>query len=264
MRIALALLLFAATAVASENRIIRICENHNDYPPFRWYSTDTQGRRHVHGYTFTLLQQLLLGSPWHFTVASMPLPRCLRDVKEGQHFDMVANGSDSPARQHDYLLSRTLYRVHFHVFYSRLRFPGPAPAHLRTQLADLRLCGLRGGNFDMFEVPLSHFDMGAENLDAVMEKLRRDRCDAFPYNWEVIDGSARLHPDLLHDIGHSLLEDVPVGSINFMISRHYQDADALLEWLNSAMEKREKDGSMATFWELKEVSTWEQLLTNAE
>lgn len=236
--------------------ILHVCENTNSYPPFRWFSTEADGQRYLHGYTYALFDRLLAGTPYRYDIKLLPLTRCLREVQNGQHFQLMLNGSFSESRAHIYRLSTPLRESHFHAFYALKKFPEHPPLRRVIDLPRFRLCGIQGANFSMFRVPESRFDMGADSLDVALEKLRRDRCDILPYNWEVVEGNASLQPELLRGIGHVAFEDMPVGAFTIIVSRQADQGETIQKLLNEKLEQMRASGDLHAFWLAPQHRNW--------
>lgn len=234
--------------VSADPSILHVCENTNTYPPFRWFSSDAHGQRYLHGYTYALFDQLLAGSGYRYDIRLLPLTRCLREVQNGLHYQLMLNGSYSDSRAEIYRLSSATREVHFHAFYALKKYPEQPPLQRVNDLIRFRLCGVQGANFSMFKVKENRFDMGADSLDAVMEKLRRDRCDILPYNWEVVESHAGQQPELLKGIGHVVLEDMPVGQFTIIISRQAGQGEKIQQLINARLAVMRDSGALHDFW----------------
>lgn len=231
--------------------LLRACTVDLPYPPFTWSVIRPDNSTEVKGLSVVLLHRLLDKRKISIQISLLPGARCLREVKDGVHFDMVMNASRNAERERDFWISDSYAAVHFHAFYSKTHFPSGPPVTQRSDLQKFRLCGIYGHNFSAFGVPAEKFDMGATSYAAVLKKLQRGRCDIFPYNIEVIDNYRLIGADLLSDpdLAHASINDMEPWPLYWLISRHYSGAEELLSWLNADLAEIRSSGELQAIYD---------------
>ena len=227
--------------------IVRICENDDSYPPFRWRTIDQDGVKRSHGFGIQLISDILYRHNWRFSIDFLPIKRCLREVQTGENYHLILSSSANPERQANYRLSHPYYHVKFHAFYLKKRFPDGLKITNAEALKKYRLCGVSGHNFSMFDIPVEHFDMGAANIPSAIEKLKKGRCDIFPYNIEVVRGYKFIGWDLGQEleIQHTPLTYIQPWPVVMLISPNVPFAAELQQVINEELQQMEKSGELA-------------------
>lgn len=259
MRFALALpllflashLLLANLAVA-EPRVVRACDNDQDYPPFRWQQRQPDGRVEIHGLGYSLLRQIFTKHGWRLELDLVPLKRCLHEVENGTRYQLLVSGSPNAEREKKFLLTMPYEYVSFHAFYLRSRFPNAAPARSKADLQRWRVCGIAGHNFAMFELKPEQIDSGPENFAAAFQLLRLGRCDVFPYNYQTVQALPLIGQNVLGsgEFASAELRDVPRSPMLMLISRHYRFGQTLQTLIDSELKAMEASGELAE-WQRK-------------
>lgn len=240
------LLVLVYPSLHAAEHLVRVCDSDLDYPPFGWIGSSAQGKPEPKGFTRQLLQIILDKHDWRYELILSPIARCLRDVKEGSHVQLILNASSNAERERQFWISDPFWYAHFHAFYSRQQFPSGLPVKTKKDLQQFKVCGISGQNFSMFEVPAEKMDMGANTYAAAFQKLKLGRCDVFPYNIEVISGYKVLGQDFLADpdINHVLIEDIQPWAFRMLISRQYSEGPELLNIINSELASMRNNGEL--------------------
>ncbi|MFZ5844683.1 MAG: substrate-binding periplasmic protein [Pseudomonadota bacterium] len=241
------LLLMGASAVWAEPRLVRACDNDQDYPPFRWQRPNADGQLEVHGLGYNLLRHIFAKHGWRLELELLPIKRCLREVEHGQRFQLLVSGSYNAERAKRYRLTEPYDYVSFHAFYVRQRFPDAAPVSQKADLAKWRVCGIAGHNFAMFDLKPEQIDTGPENFAAAFQLLRAGRCDVFPYNFQTIEALSLIGQDVLGsgEFASAEITDVPHGQILMLISRNHRDSLALKNLIDSELKAMAASGELA-------------------
>jgi len=243
------LLLLGASAALAEPRLVRACDNDQDYPPFRWQRPNANGQLEVHGLGYSLLRHILAKHGWRLELELLPIKRCLREVEHGQRFQLLVSSSYNADRAKRYRLTEPYDYVSFHAFYLRQRFPDTAPVSKKADLAKWRVCGIAGHNFAMFDLKPEQIDTGPENFAAAFQLLRAGRCDVFPYNFQSIEALSLIGQDVLGtgEFSSAEIEDVPHGQILMLISRNHRNSIALKKIIDSELNAMAASGELARF-----------------
>lgn len=242
---ALLLLLFAWACPTLANEV-SICENNEQYPPFRWYNLSANGEQSAQGIGIAVLQHILDKHQWRYHIEFMPIRRCLREVAVGQQFQLMISSSRSAEREAQFLFSDPYFYVHFSAYFMHQRFPNGLQINNNLQLRAFRLCGVSGHNFSMFDLKPEQLDMGADTIVGAFDKLRRGRCDVFAYNSDVINGLKYTGWQLSDypEIGAAELSYLDPWPIVMVISRKMPDAVRLQQLINQELTAMKKDGRL--------------------
>lgn len=241
-------LFIAALAIpaSAEPPLVRACDNDQDYPPFRWRETAADGRMEVRGLGYTLIRDILARNGWRLELELLPLKRCLQEVAGGERYQLLINSSPNPERIKTYLLTEPFDQVHFHGFYLQSRYPDFTPVLNKRDLRSLRVCGIAGHNFAMFDLPPDRIDMGPENFAAVFQMLRNGRCDVLPYNLETIEGLRIIGQDVLAtgEFAHHVIGDMPPSPLVMAISRNYRYGQSLKNLIDRELAAMRASGQL--------------------
>ena len=256
----LSLLLLTGGVVSAEPRLVRACDNDQDYPPFRWRGTDADGRHEIKGFGQALLRQILTKHGWRLEIDLLPLRRCLQEVAHGRRYQLVINSSHNAERARTYLMTEPFEYVHFHSFYLQRRFPERSPVQSKQDLQNLRVCGLAGHNFSMFGLSAEQLHTEAESFPAVFQLLRNERCDVLPYNVETIRGFRLLGQDFLAtgEFAHSLIPDVPPSPLLMLIAKPYRYGHALREIINTELAAMRASGELEQLRQQYQIGVFDQ------
>lgn len=239
-------LLVATNTAQAEPPLVRACENDQDYPPFRWQEQNADGRTEIKGLGLTLLRQILAKHGWRLELDLLPLRRCLQEVALGTRHQLIISSSPNAERLRTYRVTEPYDQVHFHGFYLRARYPDAAPVSQKSDLLKLRVCGIAGHNFSMFDLPPDKIDMGAENFAAVFQMLRSGRCEVLPYNFEAIAGLRLIGQDVLGsgEFGHQPIQDVEPIPLVMLVAKPYRHGRALVQLINQELQQMRVSGEL--------------------
>lgn len=240
------------TLVYGEERLIRVCDTENPYPPFRWFNYDNEGGRKPQGFTLELLRIITREHHWRFELDTMPLTRCLREVAEGSRYQLVLNSSRSPERGEIYYYTDPYWYVHFDAFYLPEQTPSAASIQSRYDLRHFKLCGLSGNNYSAFDLPEGAIDLGAQSYESLFNKLQHGRCEVVPYNREVINGLRLIGADYVQEnrIASRPIIDIAPWPLVMLVSRHYADAPTFIGMVNDDIRRMERSGELKKLFDL--------------
>ncbi|NQD37596.1 transporter substrate-binding domain-containing protein [Permianibacter sp. IMCC34836] len=230
----------------AEPPLVRACDNDQDYPPFRWRETGADGQLMVRGLGYTLIRDILARNGWRLELDLLPLKRCQQEVANGERYQLLINSSPNPERIATYLLTEPFAQVHFHSFYLQSRYPDFTPVLNKRDLRSLRVCGIAGHNFAMFDLPSDRIDMGPENFAAAFRMLRNGRCDVLPYNLETIEGLRIVGQDVLAsgEIAHHAIGDMQPSPLVMAISRNYRYGPSLKRLIDRELATMRASGQL--------------------
>ncbi len=244
--VTLVLALNLASSALAGQRLIRACDNNEDYPPFRWREKAADGRVQIKGLGHSVLRQILAKHGWRLEIELLPLRRCLQEVASGERYQIVISSSQSVERERLYLLSAPYDYVHFHSIYLERRFPSGSPVKTKKDLRRHRICTLAGHNFSMFELAPEQISAEVESFAAAFAMLRHERCDVLPYNIETIKGFRLIGEDFLGsgEFGHALIQDMAPAPILMLIAKPYRYSTALQNLINSELAAMKASGEL--------------------
>ncbi|WP_374435494.1 substrate-binding periplasmic protein [Inhella sp.] len=243
----LVLLALAAPAAALDLQEVLACDDGAEWPPFTHYLRDAQGKpsSELGGFSVEVLQQILGQAGIRLRLELLPWARCQREVESGRYL-MALNASYSQERDARFWLTQPYYRTTHSYFFSRRHFPQGLPiAHL-ADLANQRVCGVRGYNYEAYKVPAEKIDFGARDFAAVVAKLHLGRCTIGLEKLEIVAGYRITGKDLLADpeLGHAQVPELPPGEFHMMVSRQHPQGEALRDLLNRGLSTLRSSGQL--------------------
>jgi len=245
------LLLLCQSTPSAQQQLIRVCESDLDYPPFSYVKISDDGHRYLDGFSIKLLHRVIDPSVWQVELVILPFNRCIRDSADLSVADMVLTASLNAEREKVFLPSEPFWFAHFHAFYRRAQFPSGLPVEHKQDLRRFHLCGIKGHNVSMFDIPEAEMDLGSEDYDAVFRKLSLGRCEVFPYNLEVIEGHQLLGKTWLlgDEFAHQAIRDVKPWPFQMLIARRYPFALLLQADINEALQEMQRSGELQTLYQ---------------
>ncbi len=163
---------------------LRVCDDEDTWPPYLQYQLRNGERTgELEGYSLDLAKLILGNRKVQFKVEMLPWKRCLKGVGEGD-FAMLLNAMSTPERSERYYATRPYYSLTPIYIYMTSE---SKPNILRAEdMAQYRLCGLIGYDYQPFRVKPEQIDQGAKSFEQVMEKLKRKRCDLVIGHYEIM------------------------------------------------------------------------------
>lgn len=206
-------------------RVIKACDDGAEWPPYTYFQRDADGKagRQVVGYSVEVLQRILAPLGYTAEIDLLPWARCQREVERGETYVLALNASPSPEREQRFLLSRAYYQTTHAYFYSRRRHPQGLDIQHLGDLARYRVCGLRGYNYSAYGLQGEQLDVGANEPQQVVGKLRAGRCDLWLEKYEIVAGTRVVGTDLLAnaDLAWARVPDLPPGDFHMIVSRQH-------------------------------------------
>lgn len=179
----LGLLLAAGAARAAD--AVQVCFSDTDSTPF----VHRNAQKEWEGAALDLVRAAFERAGLRPRFTGLPWARCVREVQgfdQRQGFEAMMPGSRSADREAEYLLSAPLHFEHGGVWYAKARFPDGPHLDSRRELARYQLCGMRGANYAWLATwGVKAIDAQALSVQAVLDKLEKQRCELFPASREI-------------------------------------------------------------------------------
>lgn len=234
-----------ATSAFGADKPLRACGSNSEQPPFSFYErkngVDTSK---VMGVTVDMLKALEPTLGQKVEVTLLPWRRCLAGLKSGD-VDLAIDDRPGKNPTDEFLHSKAYFQLYptyaFSVEAKTANFDVEKPG----VLAQMKVCGLPGRQYDAFGIQESQVEYGTSSYKSAFDKLKAKRCDIFVEYREVIGGLFLVEPLMAKVIVDRaflmkpLLNAKPVGLVFSVTSK----SEALLNKLNvgiDAMQKKDK------------------------
>lgn len=232
---------------------ISICGDENEWPPYTYYER-VHGKKtgRLVGYSISVIDAIFSRNQISYSVHLLPWTRCIAEVKDSLHFQMILDMTANAERRAAFRLTRPYYTTNAHYFYSRRNYPRGLDV---KELADLRhysICGLSGYNYTQYGLKLKDIDQTANTYPAVIEKLHSGRCALFLEQYEAMISFSRIGASFLDD---RYLANAPVPGIrpalfSMGISRKYPKAAILRSLIDRSLVQMEASGELNALWKM--------------
>lgn len=234
-------------AAAASAQPVEACADLAGLPPFVYSinpGTDTAA-----GVSVDLLRQVASDIGWRLQIDLLPWARCVHDAQAGR-YGIVLNVVREEAQSYHLLLSRPYYKLHgVYVYSGRVHGLGLA-VRSRTQLLQMRICGMSGHRFESFGVPTQLVDRGtSRSFEQLAAKLHLGRCDLAITTREEFAGTYLKNPKVSEQIADGSLRIEPLPevsepSLHFGVPEAAPQARVMLDALNASLARLERQGIM--------------------
>lgn len=240
-------LLVGGVATAAEIGPVQICEDANEWPPYTYL--ERQGSRaELRGFSVELARAVLDKHHIAYKIELLPWQRCLREVAEGQRFQMLLNAAATPEREQQYLLSLPYHQTHSHIFFLSSRFAQGFKPVGAAELQRYTLGGVRGYAYPQLSAAQRESMLRTGNYAALLRMLRLGRVDLLVEDVEPLLGMARLGlVELPGDpaVGHVPLAGSPATSYHMLFTRQRPQGAALQALFNAELREMQASGELA-------------------
>ncbi len=198
-----------ARAEGRSPTVVHICDDAGEWAPFTYRErSDAQSPGKITGFTVDVIASIFHQAGQRYRITLLPWKRCLAEVAEGRHFQMLLNASFNQERASHYLFSDPVYVTVPNYFYSKRAFPHGLHIQAPSDFNHYRVCGLLGYNYRIYGLKENQIDTSTRTFRALIAKLRSNRCQVFIEQYEIIAGYSLAHDqDFLHQpwFGHAPL-----------------------------------------------------------
>lgn len=233
---------------AAQNLTINACSDDAEWPDFIYFkrNSDSRKTREVTGHTVDLLEYISKKHKIGLKVRLLPWRRCLQQVQDGDVYNIATDAAFTKFRDEKYLLSEPYYEVSSELFYLKEHFPSGFPSFKTAkELFKIgSICGIAGYAYDGFlkDLDVKRLDMGSQDHDSVIVKLKRKRCVAFIARYEILKGFAAIGKDygIGTKLGHIKVKGSRKDKFHFLISRKWSKAAEVKKLIDQEIKEFEK------------------------
>lgn len=219
----------------------------SDWPPYEFFQRKNgEKTEKVIGFTVDVVNEIFSQNSLKFEFRVFPWKRCLFYLESGEKIQMILPTSVNAERKKKYLISHRVYTITPSYFYMKKKYPnGIAIKSPRELLKYSPIGGKLGFNYLNFGIKNETVDRGATSFDALVEKLKKGRCNIVLARYEVLRAHSLIgQPYLSHDIGHAPIPGVAGEDFYFMISKNHQHSNELLQIINNGIDDLRSQGRL--------------------
>lgn len=245
---ALGWLLAVATVQAAPlaGQTIRVCDDANEWPPYSYVQREA-GRQELRGFSVDLVKSIFTKHGISFQIDLLPWKRCLREVSEGTHYQMLLNAAATPEREAEYLLSQPYHQTHSYYFYLKQRFPDGLKLKGSSELQAYTLGGVRGYAYPALPASTREQMLRTGNYSSLFRMLQLGRVDLLVEDFEAMQGLARAGAIELPGnpaIAYAPLPGVAPSVYHLMFTRQRPAGAALQALFNSELQQMQASGEL--------------------
>ena len=238
-----------------KNVLISICDDENEWPPYIFFER-VGGKKadKVVGFSIDVLEEIFSRHRIRYAITMLPWARCLFEVHNGSKYQMVLDFTTSPEREINYWISQAYYSTNTYYYFSRKKYPRGMSIKAMADLKKYRVCGIHGYNTDYagylgFFKP-GEMDQGTKTFDALIEKIRLQRCDLFLEQYQAMQGYALIGKPFLDDpeLGREPMPGLMPSPFHFAISRQYIHGENLMKLIDQELKQMESTGRLKELW----------------
>lgn len=228
---------------------VKICEDDAEWPPFTYFErAGGKPTPHLVGVAVEAIDRILTRAGVRYTIDMLPWTRCQEGIRSGS-YHMALNASYSEARARDYWLSRPLYHLNSHYYYSRRQHPQGLAIQSIDDLKRYRVCGLLGYNYSTYGLQPDDLDLSPANFALVINKVEHGRCDLFVEKREIIAGFGVIDPRMAQALANPDLASAPVPGVpptpfHMMVTRARPWGQSLVQLLDRGIVELDSRGEM--------------------
>ena len=252
---AAALLMTALAAHAAESPL-HVCIDENPWPPYSFLQETAPGAPPVlKGFTVDLATTALQSLGQGFTIARLPwaeVHRRARSTTADERCDMVWDISATPEREEYLYFTDPIYKLHYTLMYTQIRFPRSAPIRQMTDLKGWKTCGVKDYNYGNLPAQLTL--QRADSIQDALNKLQRKECDFLLIEASVMERGKTM----------GLYKSAPLGcvelggmskSYRLAVSRQADNATVLYANLKKILDRLRRGGIQADLARQYRVAT---------
>lgn len=226
---------------------VSICAD-PDPPPWTYWVRDAKGEKTsaYTGFSVDLFGGVFkkLGREVRF-VGDVPWSRCLKMVEAGE-IDYAMDAYFNTDREKLFAFSR-----HYNTLTPQVFFRAQSTVKIQ-KMADLpyyRGCGMLGASYAHYGLKSEQLDLGVNTYQALIAKLKAQRCDYFVEELEVIAGYKKLGIDHLGDknLRYNAVTDAQAPAKHLIAARG-SAAAALLPDIDKQLGTLMNNGEAARLW----------------
>jgi ABC-type amino acid transport substrate-binding protein len=228
---------------------LRACGDVAEFPPYTIVVRNADGIRtgEPGGYNIDYLNALLAAEGRSVRYTLLPWKRCLAMAAKGD-FDIILDVSDSPERQHSFLLAQGHYMISPGLIY---RTSEPTPRVRNAQdFARYRRCEILGWDYSPLGIKVREGVSQPASVEAAMAMLRAGRCQIMYYNLELLEGLEEIQAlDRMKGLAYLPLPWMKRYQLHFGVPRPLPYAEELRIMLDRGIDQMRKSGEAARLLE---------------
>jgi polar amino acid transport system substrate-binding protein len=230
-------LLLVPTVWSAEQ--VRACGGDNNWPPMSFIQSPSKT---VEGISADLLRAIFKTAP---RIELRPWMRCLIEVQEHVHFDVVMSAFKNPEREKQFFFSQSYHSLTPSYMYATAKFARPPISRL-ADLSRYKVCSLHGSSTFYTGLPNSAIESSANNYLSLQKKLAYGYCDIVVDMREVLMGFSKLAL-LPFDAQKYTLLDLPETEkypVHFAVSRTHPQGAQLIAQIDRGLNELQRSGKL--------------------
>jgi len=234
-----------------ENITINIADDTAQWPPFTYYKVDKGKRTNkIVGFSVDVISEIFKKNDINFTITLLPWKRALKEVKEGESYQLILNATYTKQRQNNYHITRSYYTLSYLAFYSAKKYPSGLVVKNTQYIKDnYKLCGLLGYNYYVNGFTEKEIDKTSlYNYDKLIKVMhhRTQRCDLFIEGYEVFVGFKTIGKNYLDDekLKYTRIPNTHPKKFHMLISKNYIYSKQLEQIINEGINLMETTGRL--------------------
>ncbi len=244
LAVILALLACMSSVRAEVPKVLRVCGDINEFPPFTYAVRDAARQlTTVAGYNVDYLERILQASGRRATYSLLPWKRCIALAANG-HFDLVLDVVKAAERERYFMFPPVLYTLTPIAIFSSAR---PVPElNDPKDLNAWKVCAPLGWDFTLAGITTPESSSHPTSLEAALAMLRIGRCDALLFEREVVDGFRQRdgsNPISEREFTFKPLRWRSKSEFYVVVSRALPYRDELLTLLDRGIAEQKKSGA---------------------
>ncbi|WP_235603139.1 substrate-binding periplasmic protein [Piscirickettsia litoralis] len=240
---------FSTYARSLEGQTIRVCDDGAEWPPYTYFLRENGVKTDkVVGFSVDVVNSILEGEYKAKVIYKLPpWKRCLRELAQGR-YDLAMNSSYNKERAKTYTLTLPYYKVTPSYIFFKGDYPnnddGP-DIKKSSDFSKYIVCGLRGYNYEDFNMDVSIINSNASTFKQAFAKLRYKRCNLILARIEILRGFKFLDQDYLTGaFGYRQNPGSEASQFTMLISKESPYHDQLKSALDQGIQKLKDTGKL--------------------
>ena len=237
----------SASSLASEGKVIQICDDIGEWPPFIFLRRDDgKVTQEIKGFSVQVIELILRKNNLKYELSLLPWKRCLQSVEKGDPHVMLLNASFNEERNQKYYYSLPYYHIRPHYFYSAEHHPDGLLIQDKVDLKHYRVGGLLGYSYSYWGLSKDEvYTTGIYNYAGLFTHLKRNDIDLFVENLEIIIGFNMIGKSFIEDptLQFKPIMDMPPTPFYMLFTRN-EEGKALQEIINKALQAMQQKGEL--------------------